>query len=127
VVFPGSRAQTCPPDWAGLCARHPSQLYEAALEGAVLGLLMLLLVYRKGWLKTPWALTGVFFAAYGAARSFVELFRQADAQFVSADNPFGHVIRLSETHGLTMGQILSLPMILIGIALIWRARRPHRK
>jgi len=123
VEFPGDWAQACPVDWVGPCARHPSQLYEAGLEGLLLGIVMFWLAHRRGWLKTPGALTGVFFLIYGASRSFVELFRQADAQYVSADNPWGHVIRFSADWGLTMGQTLSLPMILIGITLIWWARR----
>jgi len=126
VAFPGTEAATCPPDWAGICARHPSQLYEAALEGLFLGALMFWLAYRRGWLKRPGQLSGLFFLGYGAARSFVELFRQADLQFIGTDNPFGHVIRFgasADSWGLTMGQCLSLPMIAIGLVLIWRARR----
>jgi phosphatidylglycerol---prolipoprotein diacylglyceryl transferase len=125
-VFPGNRAQYCPEGWVGDCGRHPSQLYEAGLEGLVLGLVLAWLVYRRGWLKKPGALIGVFFIGYGTARSFVELFRQADAQFSSPDNPFGYVIRFGSeisSLGLTMGQILSLPMILIGIFLLWRVHR----
>jgi len=126
VAFPGSRASVCPDGWQGVCTRHPSQLYEAALEGLVLGLLMVWLVYRRGGLKVPGQLTGVFFLGYGAARSFVELFRQADPQFASPDNPWGHVIRFGsgpDSWGITMGQTLSLPMIAIGIGLILWARR----
>lgn len=127
VIFPGQAAQDCLGpvglDAARLCSRHPSQLYEAALEGLLLGALLLVLAFRRGWLKTPWALTAVFFAGYGLSRMFVELFRQADAQFISPDNPAGHVIG-SAGLGLTMGQLLSLPMVLIGVGLyIWSARR----
>ena len=122
VIFPGGAAQDCP-GITGPCARHPSQLYEAGLEGLLLGALMLILAFRGGWLKTPWQLTGLFFAVYGAARVFVEAFRQADPQFITPDNPWGHVIRLGE-FGLTMGQVLSLPMLVIGLALlIWARRR----
>jgi len=128
VAFPGTEAATCPPDWAGICARHPSQLYEAALEGLFLGALMFWLAYRRGWLKRPGQLSGLFFLGYGAARSFVELFRQADLQFIGTDNPFGHVIRFgasADSWGLTMGQCLSLPMIAIGLVLIWRRGGRH--
>ena len=126
VVFPGTLANTCPQAWIGPCARPPSQLYEALLEGLLLGAIMVYLVYRRGWLKYPGALIGVFFMVYGGSRSFVELFRQADAQFSSPLNPWGHVIRFGSgvaSPGLTMGQVLSLPMILIGVVMVWRAFR----
>jgi phosphatidylglycerol:prolipoprotein diacylglycerol transferase len=124
VVFPGPQAQSCPWDWAEpVCARHPTQLYEAALEGAVLLAVLVWLVWRRGWLKTPGAVTGVFVAGYGLARFAVEFYRQPDAQFITPDNPLGHVLSLGPM-GLTMGQVLSLPMILAGIAiLIWRRRQ----
>lgn len=126
VVFPGSHAQTCPPDWEAICARHPSQLYEAGLEGVLIGVVMFVLAHKRGWLKKPGSLAGLFFILYGAARAFVELFRQADAQFATADNPFGYVIRFgadAQSWGLTMGQVLSLPMILIGFIILWRVCR----
>ncbi len=67
---------------------------------------------------------GIFLIGYGLARAFVESFREADAQFVTAGNPMGHVIRLGDL-GLSMGQVLSLPMVLVGVVLlIWSARRP---
>lgn len=119
VIFPGEAAQSCP-GVEGLCARHPSQLYEAGLEGLALGLILWLLV-RAGGLRRPGLAFGVFLAGYGLSRMFVELFRVADAQFITPDNPLGHVIG-GPVIGLTMGQVLSLPMVLIGLALIWRAR-----
>ena len=121
VIFPGAAAQDCPAI-QGLCARHPSQLYEAALEGLILGAVLLWLVYRRGWLKTPGQTTGLFFAGYGLARFVVEFFRRADAQFISPDNPMGYVIGTG-SFGLSMGQLLSLPMILVGLAVIYRVRR----
>lgn len=116
VAFPGP-GQDCP-GVVGICARHPSQLYEAALEGLLLGLVLIWLAFRRGWLRRPGQIAGLFFAGYGAARFVVEFFREADAQFVTPDNPMGHVAL-----GLSMGQILSLPMLAAGAALIWRARR----
>ena len=118
-IFPGERAQTCPPYWElPLCTRHPSQLYEAALEGVLLFLVMMFGV-RVGWLKIPGRLIAVFFIGYGLSRVIVEYFRQADAQYVTGDNPFGHVFM-----GLTMGQLLSIPMVLVGLVLlIWTSRR----
>lgn len=121
VIFPGDRAQFCP-GIEGLCARHPSQLYEAILEGLVLGAVLLVLAYRKGWLKTPGALIGMFLAGYGAGRFIVEFFRQPDAQFVSPGNPLGLAWHI-DGWGLTMGQALSVPMIVFGIAMILFARR----
>ena len=120
VVFPGEAAQTCP-GIVGPCARHPSQLYEAGLEGLLLGLTLLVLV-RAGGLRRPGLAFGVFLAGYGLARMFVELFRVADAQFITPDNPLGHVLG-GPVIGLTMGQTLSLPMVLIGLALVAYARR----
>lgn len=116
VIFPGGFAQACP-GIVGLCARHPSQLYEALLEGLVLGAIVLWLAFKAGWLKHPGRVTGVFIAGYGVSRFIVEYFRQADAQYISPDNPWGHVVRIGEA-GITMGQLLSLPMVLAGTLLI---------
>ncbi len=121
VIFPGAAAQDCP-GVAGLCARHPSQLYEAALEGLLLGVLLLYLAFRRGWLRVPGQITGLFIAGYGLARFIVEFFREPDRQFVTPANPAGHVIGIGD-FGLTMGQSLSLPMVLAGLAIIWWARR----
>ena len=121
VVFPGQAAQDCPLV-EGPCARHPSQLYEAGLEGLVLGVLLTWLAFRGGFLKRPGALCGVFLLGYGAARFFVEFFRQADAQFIAPDNPWGHVVRLGEV-GITMGQTLTLPMIALGLVLLLVSRK----
>ncbi|MEL6516491.1 MAG: prolipoprotein diacylglyceryl transferase [Pseudomonadota bacterium] len=120
VVFPGDLAQFCP-GVEGPCARHPSQLYEAGLEGLLLGIVLLWLAWSRGWLKGPGALTGVFLAGYGLGRFIVEYFRQADPQFITPDNPLGHVIRLGEA-GVSMGQLLSLPMVGLGVAIIALAR-----
>lgn len=115
VVFPGAAAQDCP-GVTGPCARHPSQLYEAALEGLVLGL-VLLVVARAGGLRRPGLVTGLFLLGYGLSRFVVEFARQADAQFITPDNPWGQVLL-----GMTMGQLLSLPMIAAGLWLAARAR-----
>lgn len=122
MVFPGDAAQTCPLTWIGPCSRHPSQLYEAALEGLLLGALLLFLVYRRGWLKAPGRIAGAFFLGYGLARFAVEFFRQADAQFITPDNPMGWVIHAGGV-GVSMGQLLSLPMVALGLVLIGIARR----
>lgn len=122
VIFPGEAAQSCATA-AATCARHPSQLYEAGLEGLLLGLILLVVVMRGG-LRRPGLTFGIFLAGYGLARMFVELFRLADPQFITPDNPLGHVIG-GPVIGLTMGQLLSLPMVLLGLYFILRAtRRP---
>jgi phosphatidylglycerol:prolipoprotein diacylglycerol transferase len=121
VAFPTNAAQYCP-DVIGLCARHPSQLYEALLEGLILGALLLWMAWRRDAYKTPGLIAGTFFAGYGIARFIVEFARQPDAQFVSAGNPLGLAFEMGG-YGLTMGQILSIPMVLIGAYLIRHARR----
>jgi phosphatidylglycerol:prolipoprotein diacylglycerol transferase len=94
----------------GPLPRHPSQLYEAALEGLVLFALLAVLA-RRGALQRPGTIIGVFALGYGIARTFCELFREPDAQlgFLWA--------------GLTMGMLLSLPLMLAGIAFIVAAKR----
>ncbi|MFB9355912.1 prolipoprotein diacylglyceryl transferase [Sneathiella chinensis] len=93
----------------GPLPRHPSQLYEALLEGALL-FAILLWVRRTSLADKPGVLTGLFLVGYAAARGFVELFRQPDA----------HLGFLAG--GTTMGQLLSLPMIVIGLYLILRPK-----
>jgi phosphatidylglycerol:prolipoprotein diacylglycerol transferase len=124
VLFPGAGA-ICPPDWTGPCVRHPTQLYEAALEGLLLGLVVWFLVTRRDALRFPWAITGTFMAVYGGARTLVEVWREPDPQFLAV-HPKGHVVSLGEV-GLTMGQVLSLPMLLAGLALIALARARGRQ
>ncbi len=122
VIFPGEMAQACGQAADAVCARHPSQLYEAVLEGLILGALLLWLAFRGSALRRPGFLAGVFIAGYGTARFVVEFVRQPDAQFVSPGNPLGLAWEVGG-YGLTMGQILSLPMVLLGLALVVRARR----
>lgn len=124
VIFPGAAAQDCP-EVLGLCARHPSQLYEALLEGVILGAVLLWLAYRRGALKRPGLITGWFFIGYGASRFVVEFVRQADAHFMTLGNPLGHALQLGAGYGLTMGQLLSLPMIAFGLLIL--ATRPRSK
>lgn len=120
VIFPGEAAQSCL-GIVGPCARHPSQLYEAGLEGLLLFIILVVMV-RAGSLLRPGLTLGVFLIGYGLSRMVVELFRQADAQFITPDNPFGHVI--GGVHwGLSMGQLLSLPMVIVGLYFVLRARR----
>ena len=122
VQFPGQAAQACGQAISEICARHPSQLYEALMEGFLLGVVLLWLAFRRGALKVPGQIFGLFIGGYGAARFLVEFVRQPDAQFVSVGNPLGLAWHVGG-HGLTMGQILSLPMIAIGLYLWISARR----
>ncbi|TWI35067.1 prolipoprotein diacylglyceryl transferase [Paracoccus sulfuroxidans] len=122
VIFPGEAAQNCP-GVEGLCARHPSQLYEAGLEGVLLAIILFAVV-RTGGLRRPGLALGIFVAGYGISRFIVEFFRQADAQFITPDNPLGHVLG-GPVWGITRGQELSLPMIAVGIIFVILAlRRP---
>jgi phosphatidylglycerol:prolipoprotein diacylglycerol transferase len=100
IAFPGG----------GPLPRHPSQLYEAGLEGLLLFVVLALLV-RGGALRRPGLLTGTFAFGYGLARLFGEMFREPDAQL-------GFL-----WGGLTMGMLLSLPLMLAGIGLIAFALR----
>lgn len=121
VAFPGDAAQFCP-GVLGVCARHPSQLYEAVLEGLVLGTLVLWAAWRGGWLAQPGRIMGLFIAFYGLARFAVEFVRQPDAQFVTEGNPLGLAWHI-HGWGLTQGQALSVPMIAVGLWFMWKARR----
>jgi phosphatidylglycerol:prolipoprotein diacylglycerol transferase len=94
----------------GPLPRHPSQLYEVALEGLLLFAVLAVLV-RYGALKRPGTIIGAFATGYGMIRMFCELFREPDAQL-------GFLWQ-----GLTMGMLLSLPLMLAGIAFIVAARR----
>lgn len=122
VIFPGEAAQDCAGIAAGACARHPSQLYEAALEGLLLLLLLTVLAFRRGWLKKPGAIMGLFLIGYGFARFLVEFVRQPDVQFISEGNPLGLALHIGG-YGLTMGQLLTLPMLAAGLWFTFRARK----
>ena len=106
-------------DWAmvfpqgGPLPRHPSQLYEAGLEGLLLGLLLMLAI-RSGALKRPWMVSGLFGAGYGLARILSEFFREPDPQL-------GYL-----WGGATMGMLLSIPLVLLGLFLMTRARNNGR-
>jgi phosphatidylglycerol:prolipoprotein diacylglycerol transferase len=108
-------AMIFPADPQGL-ARHPSQLYQAALEGALVIAVMLPLFWYTRARYRPGLLVGVFTALVCAARFTVEFFREPDAHLA-------HVV--IET-GLSRGQWLSIPLILAGLALVaWSLRRPE--
>ena len=96
----------CP---AGNEPRHPSQLYEAGLEGLLLFVILSLAIWKWRMLKRPGFVTGLFLLGYGVCRAALENVRQPDAGLENL--PLG----------LTMGMILSIPMMLVGAWLIWRA------
>ena len=123
VAFPGEAAQACATA-AQVCVRHPSQLYEAFLEGLVLALILAYLALRKGWLTHVGAIFGMFLTFYASARFMVEFVRQPDVQFITAHNPLGLAFQM-QGYGLTMGQTLSLPMIGFGLLLILSAKKLH--
>lgn len=96
----------------GPLPRHPSQIYEALLEGLVLFFVLFLLTWVGRKLKKPGYIAGTFVAGYGLSRILVEFYREPDAQL-------GYLFG----GWLTMGMILSLPMVLFGLWAIWRANR----
>jgi phosphatidylglycerol:prolipoprotein diacylglycerol transferase len=95
----------------GPAPRHPSQIYEAILEGLILFLILYVLSRNEKIRNRPGVLSGVFFLGYSAARAIVEIFRQPDA----------HIGFLAG--GLTIGQILSVPVLLFGLYLIFRPQK----
>ncbi|MBV9825284.1 MAG: prolipoprotein diacylglyceryl transferase [Alphaproteobacteria bacterium] len=102
MVFPGG----------GPLPRHPSQLYEASCEGILL-FLLLFTAECRGARRYPGAVSGLFLAGYAVARMSGELFRQPDEQL-------GFLI-----FGTTMGQLLSIPLLIGGVGLVvWARRRP---
>ncbi|MDB5438265.1 MAG: prolipoprotein diacylglyceryl transferase [Caulobacteraceae bacterium] len=93
-------------------ARHPSQLYEAALEGVVLFVILRLATHRFGQLKRPGAVTGLFLMFYGLFRMVIETVREPDSGWLH-DWPLG----------LTMGMVLSFLMFLPGLLIFLRSRK----
>ncbi len=103
-------AMIFPTDPLGL-PRHPSQLYEAALEGAVLIVIMLLLFWKTRARWRPGLLVGVFTAGIALGRFTVEFYREPDAQLAE----------LARQTGLSMGQWLTVPLIVLGVVIAARA------
>ena len=98
----------------GPIPRHPSQLYEATLEGIVLFTVLAIMI-RMGALKRPGLILGSFIMLYGLARIAGECFREPDPQL-------GFLWR-----GLTMGMLLSIPMVIVGaimVSMAWRGKFP---
>lgn len=101
VVFPNG----------GPLPRHPSQLYEAILEGFLMFAVLWFLIFRRGKLAQPGFVAGAFVALYGCARMFVEFFRLPDEQlgYLAGD-------------WLTMGMVLSVPLVLVGVYFMASAK-----
>ncbi len=106
MVFPG----------AGNMPRHPSQLYQAALEGVLLFVILQIIV-RFGGFKTPGLVAGAFGAGYGIFRIIGEFYREPDPQLGFLFAKFGFIFG-----GATMGMVLSVPMIIVGVWLIVRGK-----
>lgn len=101
IAFPGYGDQP----------RHPAMLYEAVLEGAVLFAILAWMIYRRGALKLPGLTAGAFLAGYGLFRLLVEMFKIEEYRL------------LVEGWPITRGMAYSVPMVIAGAYLIWRARR----
>lgn len=113
VVFPEGGYSWITREWISLgneTARHPSQLYQAALEGVALFVIINVMTLRYDSLRRPGLNVGVFLVGYGLFRFLMEFFREPDAHMPDALREY-----------LTMGMLLSLPMILAGAWLIHRA------
>ncbi|PHM72129.1 prolipoprotein diacylglyceryl transferase [Xenorhabdus kozodoii] len=123
MLFPGSRSEDIamasadPSLWPilekyGVLPRHPSQLYEMVLEGIVLFIILNVFIRKS---RPMGSVSGLFLIGYGAFRIIVEFFRQPDAQLGLFD-------------GISMGQMLSIPMILMGIIMmVWAYKCPGNK
>ena len=130
IIYPNGAvpASQVPPNLLGLCQsvtladgspgfncpRHPSELYEAACEGILLFLLLLYFEHR-GVRRRPGVETGIFLIGYAIARMSGELFRQPDIQL-------GFLFHIGD-FGVTMGQLLSIPVLVAGAVIIWWMRR----
>lgn len=101
MVFPGY----------GPAPRHPSQIYEAVLEGLATFLILRWLTHRKGALAHPGLVGGAFLVAYGAFRFLCEFFKHDDYSSLSSYLP-----------GLTLGALYCIPMVIAGAIVIWQAR-----
>ena len=102
MVFPGREAGPLP--------RHPSQIYEMALEGVLLFIILRFMTHKKLSLRKPGMTIGVFLTGYGLARSFAAFFREPEP---------GHLLNIGP---LTAGIVYSIPMIILGLYFIRRSQ-----
>lgn len=105
------------PDPAGDLPRHPSQLYEAGLEGLLMMAILAWFFWRTDARYKPGFLVGMASIIYGASRFTVEFFREPDVQRMN----------VVEATGLSMGQWLTVPMILIGLWLVATAKKRRQR
>ena len=103
IVFP----------YAGEVARHPSQLYEAALEGIFLFLVLCFMFWKTQARYQPGKLVGAFILVYGLCRFGLEFLREPDQ----------HLVEFAQNTHLHMGQWLSLPMIILGLFFVLTASK----
>ena len=101
IIFPSADEQP----------RHPSQIYEALLEGLAMALILWPLFWKTNARYKPGFLFGMSALIYGTARFCIEFYREPDSQLVW----------LAEKSGLSMGQWLTIPMLIIGLYLVWTA------
>jgi phosphatidylglycerol---prolipoprotein diacylglyceryl transferase len=103
-------AMVFPDPGAGGLPRHPSQLYEAALEGIALFFVLRWLTHSRLFLNRPGIVTGTFLIGYAVARTFCEFYREGEKMAIDPSGTF------------TLGMLYSLPMVVGGAYLWWRAR-----
>jgi phosphatidylglycerol:prolipoprotein diacylglycerol transferase len=100
VIFPNG----------GYLPRHPSQIYEAICEGILLFIIMILFFYKTNFRHIPGKITGCFLISYSFFRMILESFREPDAHV-------GYILNI-----FTLGQILSLPLLMVGLILVYRKK-----
>ena len=118
IQFTKGNGQFCPSPNEIPCFRHPSQLYEAFFEGLVLMIIFYYLVFVSKALKKPGLIFGSFLLGYGVIRFSIEFLREPDAFFITNENPYGYVVEFFPGIGMSMGQLLSVPMFVFGLLMI---------
>ena len=125
IQFTKGQGQFCPNPTEIPCFRHPSQLYEAFFEGIILMLIFYYLVFVSKALKKPGMIFGSFLLGYGVIRFVIEFLREPDAFFITNENPYGYVVELFPGIGISMGQFLTVPMIIFGLLMILLVRKQN--
>ncbi len=118
IQFTKGNGQFCPSPNEIPCFRHPSQLYEAFFEGIVLMTIFYYLVFVSKALKKPGLIFGSFLLGYGVIRFSIEFLREPDTFFITNENPYGYVVEFFPGIGMSMGQLLTVPMFVFGLLMI---------